>query len=435
MMVPLPAAFADRMRSQLGSEFPAFLSALEAPALRGIRLNPLKVSQDHAAFLEGERILWAEDAYLLPDESRAGATVLHEAGAWYLQEPSAMLPAAVLAPRPGETILDLCAAPGGKSTQIGAALRGSGLLVCNEPVPKRARVLSGNMERLGIENAVVTCAWPEQLAAKWPEGFDGVLVDAPCSGEGMFRRDPETRKEWSPEKAVGCALRQQEILSAASKLVRPGGRLVYATCTYHPMENEENVRWFLRTFSSFSLEAIHLPGAEAAEGFMTCYPHRLRGEGQFVAAFRKSGEGEARLPEDRSLQKPSREEIGIFGGQFPCLPRPTHRLGDVLVALPFCPDLSGLKVLRAGLHLGEVRGKVASPDHACALSASPPACQAADLTYDQASRYLAGETMETLAEGWITPRYKGLNLGWAKGSAGILKNHYPRGLRGSHFLP
>ncbi len=435
MSVPLPAAFIDRMRSQLGSEFPAFLSALEAPALRGIRLNPLKESQDHAAFREGERILWAEDAYLLPDESRAGATVLHEAGAWYLQEPSAMLPAAVLAPRPGETMLDLCAAPGGKSTQIGAALRGSGLLVCNEPVPKRARVLSGNLERMGIVNALVTCAWPEQLAAKWPEGFDGVLVDAPCSGEGMFRRDPETRKEWSPEKAAGCALRQQEILSAAAKLVRPGGRLVYATCTYHPMENEENVRWFLQTFSSFSPETIHLPGAEAPEGFMTCYPHRLRGEGQFVAAFRKSGEREAFLPADRSLQRPSREEIGTFRRQFPYLPCPTHKLGDVLVALPFCLDLSGLKVLRAGLHLGEVRGKVATPDHACALSASPPACQVVDLISDQALRYLAGETMETSAEGWITPRYKDLNLGWAKGSAGILKNHYPRGLRGGHFLP
>ena len=247
MIMPpnLPEAFVSRMERQLGNELPAFLRSLEEAPVRGIRLNTLKPTTGTDPFRKLPPVPWSREAYALPAESDAGSTILHEAGAFYLQEPGAMLPAAVLDAQPGEKVLDLCAAPGGKSTQIGTAMKGEGLLVCNEPVQKRTRILSGNIERIGLPNTIVTCAWPAQLADQWPEGFDAVMVDAPCSGEGMFRRVPESRREWSEEQARGCAQRQREILDSAARLVRPGGRLVYSTCTYNPEENERNADWFL----------------------------------------------------------------------------------------------------------------------------------------------------------------------------------------------
>ena len=431
---PVPAEFADRMGSILGDELPAFLQALEEPPCRGIRLNPLKKTGAAARYERGERIPWAEGAFLLDGASQAGATVLHEAGAFYLQEPGAMIPAAVLDARPGERVLDLCAAPGGKTTQIGCAMRGQGLLVANEPVQKRAQILSRNVERMGIGNAVVTCAWPEQLSSRWPEVFDAVLADAPCSGEGMFRRVPESRVEWTREKAAGCAERQRVILGEAAKMVRPGGRLVYSTCTYNPEENEENVRWFLSCHPDFEPAAFSLSGADAPEGFFTCYPHRMKGEGQFTALFRRKGGGDPGSPGKSTLPAPSKEETAVFRKEFPTLPVPNLRFGSLLARLESCPDLSGIRVLRVGLHLGEIRGKVAVPDHAAALSADPPSVPAVDMTAEEACRWLAGETLNRDAAGWILTRWQGLAVGWGKGSEGVVRNHYPKGLRGSHFL-
>ena len=433
MSEKLPEAFVNRMREQLGSELPAFLHALEEPPVRGIRLNPMKRTEATESYTEAERIPWQEDAYYLPVNSEAGSSVLHEIGAYYIQEPGAMMPAAVLNARPGERILDLCAAPGGKSTQIGLAMRGEGLLVCNEPVPKRAQILSRNIERMGLPNAIVTCAMPEQLAAKWTGGFDAVMVDAPCSGEGMFRRDPATRSEWTAEKAEGCAARQREILQEAAKLVRPGGRLVYSTCTYNPEENEQNAAWFLETFPEFTAEAFTLPGIEAPKGMYTCYPHRLKAEGQFAARFRKAGEGDASLPEDRSVKTPAKTERAVFENAFPSLPKPTHQMGSTLISIPFLPDVQGIKVLRTGLQLGEVRGKIAVPDHAAALCFRMPEIQTYDLSAEEAVRYAAGETISGGAEGWVLLRYRGLAIGWGKGSQGTIKNHYPKGLRSIRY--
>ena len=266
MNIQLPDPFVERMRQQLGNELPAFLHALEEPPVRGIRLNLLKQCDAQDSFRKDDPIPWADDAWYLSNESRAGASLLHEAGAFYIQEPGAMIPAMVLDAKPGEKILDLCAAPGGKSTQAGCAMRGEGLLVCNEPVPKRAQILSRNIERIGLPNTIVTCAWPDRLAEQWPESFDAVLVDAPCSGEGMFRRDPETRKEWTADKAEGCASRQREILTAAVRLVRPGGRLIYSTCTYNPAENEDNARWLTENHPDFHAEAFRMPGIDAPDG-------------------------------------------------------------------------------------------------------------------------------------------------------------------------
>lgn len=435
MTIKIPDIFVNRMRTQLGKELTAFLNAIDGQPVRGIRMNPMKLTDAVLPFMESEKVPWADGGYYLSLDSEAGSMILHETGAFYIQEPGAMMPAEVLNAGPGEKILDLCAAPGGKSTQIGCAMRGEGLLVCNEPVPKRAAVLSRNIERMGISNTIVTCARPEILADQWPEGFDAVLVDAPCSGEGMFRRDPETRNEWTAQKAAGCAERQREILREAVRLVRPGGRLVYATCTYNPQENEDNVRWLTEQFPAFSPEPFFLPGINAPSGMFTCYPHRMKGEGQFAALLRKNGAEEALLPEDRSIPRPSGSDGTVFAKAFPGLPEATHLFGNTLVSIPELPDLKGIRTLRIGLHLGEVRGKNAFPDHAAALCFHMPETQTYDMNPEEAVRYLAGDTISGTTEGWVLMRYQGLAAGWGKGSTGMIKNHYPKGLRGMHYLP
>lgn len=430
----LPQAFLDDMARELGSEFPAFLRAYEEPYRRGLRLNPLKpLSEEALRHTEGlgDAIPWAAEGRFLRLDSRAGAHPLHEAGGYYLQEPSAMLPAAVLNPQPGERVLDLCAAPGGKTTQMAGHMAGEGILVCNEPVPKRAQVLGRNVERMGVSNALVTCELPPKLAAKWPGAFDAVLVDAPCSGEGMFRRHPETRDEWSPESREGCAKRQAEILSSAAALVRPGGRLVYATCTLNRTENEENVAAFCARNPDFHPVPFAAGGCDAPAGMLTCYPHRMPGEGQFCALLRRDGDEEAALFPDASLPRPDKQLLAALRGFDPEAPAPTAMLGDTAVFFPGCPDVRGIRVLRAGLHLGGMKGKVFQPEHAWAVSGSAPAAPRVALGEMDAARYLAGETiaLSDHVKGWVIPTLWGLALGWGKISDGIMKNHYPKGLR------
>lgn len=430
-MNQLPQAFVDRMKEQLQDEAAAFLRSYEEPYQRGIRLNPLKpVDPELVPGLLGN-VPWEPSGYYLTLESNAGALPLHEAGAYYLQEPSAMLPAAVLNPQPGEKVLDLCAAPGGKSTQLALRMRGEGLLVCNEPVPKRAAILSRNVERMGITNALVVSSLPAPLAKRWPEGFDAIQVDAPCSGEGMFRRHPETRDEWTEDSPAGCAKRQAEILDCAAQMLRPGGRIVYSTCTLNPIENEETVAAFCDRHPDFAPEAFTLPGASAPTGMLTCYPHRMKGEGHFVALLRRKGNGTAHLPTDTSLPKPDKTLLKALQSFAPNAPTPTAMLGDTLVCLPNCPDVRGLKALRVGLHLGGMQGKVFQPDHAWAVSATAPDMPRIPLTEEQARRYQAGETIpaDEALRGYALPTLYGLPLGWGKISDGIMKNHYPKGLR------
>ncbi len=427
-MTQLPEAFVEEMSRQLQDELPAFLRAMEAEPCRGLRRNPLK--QPETGLPPLEPVPWAADGFYLPLDSRAGAVPLHEAGAWYLQDPGAMLPAAVLGVRPGERVLDLCAAPGGKTTQLGAMLRGEGLLVANEPVAKRAQILSRNVERMGLTNTLVISELPAALAARWPGGFDAVLVDAPCSGEGMFRRHPETRAEWSPAARDGCALRQREILDAAAMLVRPGGRLVYATCTLNGIENEGNVRHFLRQHPDFALAPFSLPGADAPEGMLTCYPHRMRGEGQFAALFLREGNSPAGLPAARQTP-PDRNALRLLRD---FAPAPECFLwGGTLVSLPGCPDLRGLRVWRCGLHLGTAKERYFQPDHAWAVSAAPPELPRVPLREAEAVRWLNGEQLpcELPVQGWVLPSLQGLPLGFGKAVNGQLKNHMPKGLRRS----
>ena len=353
-----------------------------------------------------------------------------------------MAPVSALVPKPGERVLDLCAAPGGKSTQIAAALAGEGLLVCNEPVPSRAKILSRNIERMGVPNALVVSAQPEALAARWAGAFDAVLVDAPCSGEGMFRRHPETRAEWTPAAPAGCAERQRRILGYAAAMLRPGGRLVYSTCTLSPEENEETVRWFLREHPDFSSCPFSLPGDDGAldapEGMLRLYPHRVRGEGHFLACLRRAGDAppvDLLRPAAERLSPPApavRAAYEAFAGRLRSLPPANAQLGDALLSAPDLPPLDGVRLLRAGVQLGVLKGKVFAPDHALAMALSP-ACGLPSLALNREEelRYQSGEALPAPEEmsGWALAVYEGLVLGFGKVSGGQFKNHYPKGLR------
>ena len=431
-----PQGWIEQLRPLLGGALPDFLHSYDFPPARGIRMRPGRTPVPEAE----EKIPWAENAWYLPLESTAGAQPLHEAGAYYLQEPSAMAAAAVLRPVPGERVLDLCAAPGGKSTQLAAYMQGQGLLVCNEPVMNRAQILSRNIERMGVKNAVVVSALPENLSPRWPEYFDKILVDAPCSGEGMFRRHPETREEWTPASPAGCAQRQRQILEHAARMLRPGGHLAYSTCTFNAMENEGVIEGFLKEHPEFSLVPFSLPGLPESGGMLHIWPHQVKGEGHFVALLQKTDEGT-----DQNRKKKKRETA-------PALPAPGKAEGALaeaflreqiadpvfpdavfagkIVALPgSLPPLEGIKALRVGLQLGEIKGRVFVPDHALAL-----ACQARrtiNVTEEEARAYQNGQVLfvDESLKGFCVPVLDKMNLGWGKASDGQLKNHYPKGLR------
>ncbi|MGN0308957.1 MAG: RsmB/NOP family class I SAM-dependent RNA methyltransferase, partial [Lachnospiraceae bacterium] len=253
-MITLPQEFLNRMKSSLGEEFPLFLASYEKEEHKALRRNPLKASREEFEKkipFSLKQVPWTPTGYYYPLTQQPGQHPYHQAGLYYIQEPSAMAAAEYLEVKPGERILDLCAAPGGKSTQIGGYLQGEGLLLCNEPHPSRAKILSENIERMGIGNALVTNEMPNKLAESFPEYFDKILVDAPCSGEGMFRKNEEARREWSLQNVKLCAHRQEEILEEAAKMLRLGGKLVYSTCTFSKEENEESISRFLARHPEF----------------------------------------------------------------------------------------------------------------------------------------------------------------------------------------
>ncbi len=455
-MIPLPEAFLEQMREMLGTEYPAFLRALEAPPALALRLNPRRAGAEDAARPYAEdAVPWAPSGRYLSageDRPRPGASVAHWAGAFYLQEASAMAPAAVLDARPGEVVLDLCAAPGGKSTQLAAAMDNRGLLVSNDPEPGRARILAGNLERMGAANALVVNMLPRPLADRWPGCFDAVLVDAPCSGEGMFRRDPDARGEWNPAAPAGCAKRQAEILDQAARLLRPGGRLVYSTCTFNREEDEGSVLGFLARHPDFAPEDFTLPGVGDSDGGMLrLFPHRLRGDGHFVAKLRRAGDGAHRIAPHRS--DPAAPALMEALAREVCAPpdfladRVLALQGDRLYAVPReAPPTDGIRVVSPGLCLlrafGREGGKPAGsraaaafrrvePEHALAM-ALPPECARRRATLDdgQAAAWLAGEAVPFEGEkGWTLALWRGMPLGWGKCADGWLKNHLPKGLR------
>ena len=427
----LPEAFLNRIQTQLGEEYPAFLESLERPRAVALRFNPLKGDAPQLPFV-GNGVPWESKGYYYDPESRPGLHPYHEAGVYYLQEASAMAPVQLLDPQPGERVCDLCAAPGGKSTQIAGRMAGEGFLLCNEINPKRAKILSRNIERLGIANALVTNEHPQNLARRLPGYFDRVLIDAPCSGEGMFRKEEAAVTDWSPETVEMCARRQAEILHSGAQLVRPGGRLVYSTCTFAPAENEQAVAQFLQTHPEFVPEAVEAPWfTPAGEGAFRLWPHKLLGEGHFAAVLRRAGEDTApkadgtgeKLPKqwldfakDLDIRLPAGRAL-FFGHSLYWAPKEM-------------PDLRGLKVERPGLELGVVKKDRFQPAHALALYLNT-AGRTRELSADsqEVQAYLHGETIPTTVKGWCLVTVDGYTIGWGKGDGNVLKNHYPKGLR------
>lgn len=471
-MIELPKDFAARMQDMLGSAYPAFVRSYEKTKMQALRVNTLKGSVEE--FLEKAPYFDKTDIRCVPWESRGfyydecmpfGKHPFHEAGVYYIQEPSAMTPVSYLEAQPGEKILDLCAAPGGKSTQIASYMKNEGLLVCNEIHPARAKILSENVERMGIKNALVTNESPKHLAEIFGEYFDRILVDAPCSGEGMFRKNEETCSEWSLENVKLCADRQDEILDCADLMLRAGGRLVYSTCTFAPEENEGSVVRFLARHPEYEIVKIEKyegmssgraewagePNAENMENTIRLFPHLIDGEGHYLAVLQKAGE----VPDgyrgflENGLQKGiSVKEVKEFltfqsenlnGTLLEENEERLLRFGEQLYFMPQdMPSIHKLKVLRAGLHLGTLKKNRFEPSHALALA----------LTKDEVRRsmelcpdgeendtnvinsYLNGQTLNCEGEkGWYLMTCKGYSIGWGKLAGQIMKNHYPKGLR------
>ena len=543
----LPSQFLQRMEAMLGDEFAAFEQSFHRERYSGLRANLLKTSVDNFQQVQPfslESIPWCESGFYydavkeMERGLRPGKHPLHEAGLYYIQEPSAMAVAEAAgrairrhleeAPEEPLRVLDLCAAPGGKSSQLAALLGGKGFLISNEIVPGRAKILSQNMERMGLTNGIVVNHAPEELSERFPGCFDVIVVDAPCSGEGMFRKDEDTIGQWSPDNVTMCGQRQKDILTEAFAMLAPGGTLVYSTCTFAPEENEAVVLWVLRNYpdvevlptdpnvheplfdhghpewiaEDFGCEAVELSGEEreAIRLGARLWPQKIKGEGHFMAVFRKAEEefdeeerektwvGSAKPPKKGKKQKGAHkgfgnqilkkapaewrefaeeffgEGTGTAGDNYAAADRgPLDRIsgegwnftlfGEQLYALHGdCPDLSGLTVMRAGLHLGTIKKGRFEPSHALALAITPAMIDNLALkgrclevnaegnrigAEDRAVRYLKGEALDVSGaeaerlpqDGWNLVTYGGYPLGWTKISGGSAKNHYPKGLR------
>lgn len=457
----LPIEFEKKMKAFLGNEWDDFLYSYDNNRFQALRFNTLKV-QSHEEIMRilktlkissDKKVSWANEAYYFDENVRPGKHPYHEMGLYYIQEPSAMSAAALLAPKPGMRVLDLCAAPGGKSTQLATYLGDSGLLVSNEINTQRSRILSQNIERMGIKNAIVTNEDSFVLASHFPGFFNAIQVDAPCSGEGMFRKLPEAIEQWSMENVAICAARQKEILDNAAVMLKPGGTIVYSTCTFSKEENEDVIECFLERHSDFTLEEM--------ERF---WPHKVDGEGHFVAKLVRRGSVDTGLKADRKTKK-NKNSKNRKNETKPALTKENMKLlsefldetisedmaawiknsrlvmfGEQLYRLPDMEvDIKGLKVQRAGLHIGEFKKQRFEPSHSLALALKlNDAKNVVKLTCDNPqtigffngqSVMLSDEQAAECKKGWALVCVDGYTAGWGKVNGTQVKNHYPKGLR------
>lgn len=459
----LPVDFISRMEQMLGREYGEFIATYDMDRAYGMRYNTLKISRDRFEAIVNEKIVnnslkpvkWASEGYYYDKDTQPGKAALHEAGAYYIQEPSAMSAAELLEVKPGEIVCDMCAAPGGKSTQIAGKLQGEGLLVANEFYSSRAKILSQNIERMGVRNAVVLNESTDRIADYLSEFFDKVMVDAPCSGEGMFRKDEAARDEWSLEQVQVCADRQAMILDNAARILKRGGVLVYSTCTFAEEENEETVAAFIERNPEFYIDKPSNHEELLKAGFTKCYitssdgektevdgmyrlwPHKLQGEGHFavrlVKGGNKDGADEYRRKYVTGTKK--KEELKYYE-EFAKTTLNIELAGEIVLfgdSLYLVPsqmiDLKGLKIERAGLKLGYNKKNRFEPDHALALALKPEDVKQSVELVDE-KKYIRGETVECMYDkGWTLVTVDGVSIGWGKAQNSVLKNHYPKGLR------
>lgn len=470
-----PPVFLERMQRLLGEEFPSFAASLSEFPQNGLRVNTLKLNAADLRKISPyplEPVPWCEEGFRLrsshePDGvTSPGKHPMHSAGLYYLQDISAMAAAEMLAPHPGEKVLDLSAAPGGKTTHLAARMRGKGLLVANEIHPQRVWDLAENLERWGIQNAIITHETPQRLADHFGAFFDRVLVDAPCSGEGMFRKNPGARAEWSPELVQSCAVRQSAILRTASKLVRPGGWLAYTTCTFSPEENEDIIYRFLESaasdnpfdlaqtpwFTGFAegqpgwVTAAHSPReAQQLHRTLRLWPHHDAGEGHFLALMQRSLSGEkSSLPIFRPvLPRSVRGLIERFITEnlesTPNIERISLQGAHLYQHPEEAPDLGTLHVIHPGLWWGILKKERIQPAHALAMSLKPAEAlrtYTLQSEHPKLQAYLHGDSLDSPGDaGWllVALAVPGLaetfSLGWGRRVQGQIKNFYPKGLR------
>ena len=454
----LPEDYQSRMQEMLGDEYLQYLDSFNHSYGQTLRVNQLKMEPADfiRRFLLNGQVSWCDTGFYYEGDERLSANPYYHAGIYYLQEPSAMAPAAFLPVEPGDRVLDLCAAPGGKSTALAARLQGEGFLLSNDISASRCKPLLKNMEMAGVTNSVITCEAPEKLAGRFAGYFDKVLVDAPCSGEGMFRREPSMVKSWSAEEVKRYAVLQREILFHAAQMLRPGGYLLYSTCTFAKEEDEQTVEYFLEQHKDFSLQELPLcegiemgrvewtlHGREDVRNCRRFLPHKVKGEGHFAALFKKeesadssfeSVSGDWSIKEQKVSKEKIPEAMEDFMRDIPDWKQWKKRIFFIkerAFLLPkHCPSLQGLRIVRSGLYLGDCLKKRFEPSQALAMALKPSEYKksisfpAEDIRIE---KYLRGETVEidnTEIKGWTLFCVDGFPLGWGKCNRGRLKNKY-----------
>ncbi len=450
----LPEAFVEKYTKLLGPEAPAFLASFDLPAHSGYRVNPLRPDAASAANPDDARINYSPNGYVGKVD---GNSIAHVSGYVYSQEPSAQLVGAVAAAQPGMRVLDLCAAPGGKSTYLAGSMANQGVLVSNEINLGRARILASNIERWGARNVIVTNNDPASLAKVFPAFFDLILVDAPCSGEGMFRKDPDAVQYWDSDYPARCAERQREIVAEAVKMLAPGGSLVYSTCTFAPEEDEQMVAWMLANTALQVSPITKLPGMSSARpewangdpsiaGAVRLWPQTQLGEGHFVARLQLPGASEQLRPattKKHAKKGKTREPLSKVQRELWtdwCNTNLTQTpagdlvlMGEQLYAQPAgMPKMTGARVLRPGLHLGTFKKNRFEPSHSLATALPESAFKfSLDVDDEQFRKYRHGETLSTTIAGKGTVLLTNTGKGFAIGRLvnGTVKNLYPKGLR------
>ena len=430
-MKKLPEKFIQRMKNMLGEEWDAFIARYDMPAVRGLRANLLKISPEEFSRICPFDMIPSDtlpEGFVLRREVQSiGSHPYHMAGLFYMQEPSAMAAVEAADVHPGMKVLDLCAAPGGKSGGIAARMGGEGLLVSNEIVPNRAKTLAFTLERLGVCNAVVTCSHPEALCGSLSGYFDRVVVDAPCSGEGMFRKDDTAISEWSPEHVIACAQRQRAILDSAYKALRPGGKIIYSTCTFSVEENEDTVSAFIEAHPDMTVEFTH-----------RLYPHTSMGEGHFIARLIKGGEGGEAQKDMRLTPCRDKEYAEFIKDTFIQPPKGnayTLRDGRIIILRAPLPEgLSGLRMLSAGVCAGETQRGRFMPFHGLFMAEHGGEYRntlSLSLDSRELAAYLEGNTVpsEPSMKGYAAVLAGEYTIGFGKAVNGVMKNHLPKGLR------
>jgi len=433
----LPELFETRTRKLLGEEYDSFVTALSEELPVSIRINPRKLTDK----LKFDPVSWCEYGYYLPKRPIFTMDPLFHSGSYYVQEASSMfLEQVVKQHLNGENplVLDLCAAPGGKSTHLAALLDGNGLLVSNEIIRSRANILAENLVKWGAPNVVVTNNDPRDFS-KFNGLFDMIVVDAPCSGEGMFRKDPQSIREWSINNVHLCSERQKRIVADVFPALKTGGLLVYSTCTYNREEDEENVKWIMEELGAELLpvktdDSWNVTDSGVGYRF---FPHKTKGEGFFLSVLMKTKEESAFRIKSGKNDKMQKNQVvnslkdWILGDDYKQIV-----CSEAVSVIPSgYSDLISvlekeLKVMQSGVRLGYIKGKDILPDILLALSwiINRQMFHIENLTHEQAIAYLRRDNLyfPEAPQGWILLQFQGQLLGWAKNLGNRVNNTYPQ---------